>query len=82
MRSALREIADLDICDFVLTANQNLIFANVSARSKAKIEQILAAHHVSLATSSGLRRNSIACVALPTCALALAESERYLPDAC
>ena len=29
---------------------------------------------------SGLRRNSMACVALPTCGLALAESERYLPD--
>jgi sulfite reductase (NADPH) hemoprotein beta-component len=79
LRSAIREIADLDICDFVLTANQNLILANVSARSKAKIEQVLAAHDVSLETSSGLRRNSIACVALPTCALALAESERYLP---
>ena len=79
LRSALREIADLDICDFVLTGNQNVILANVTARSKAKIEQVLAAHHVSLETSSGLRRNSIACVALPTCALALAESERYLP---
>jgi sulfite reductase (NADPH) hemoprotein beta-component len=80
LRSAIREIAELNICDFVLTGNQNLIFANASARSKTKIEQILTSHNVSLTTSSGLRRSSMACVALPTCALALAESERYLPS--
>jgi sulfite reductase (NADPH) hemoprotein beta-component len=79
LRSAIREIADLDICDFVLTANQNLTFANVTARAKAKIDRILAAHNVTTSTTSGGRRNSIACVALPTCALALAESERYFP---
>ena len=79
LRSAVRAIADLDICEFVVTANQNLIFANIAARSKGKIEQILESHGVALKTSSGLRRNNISCVALPTCALALAESERYLP---
>ena len=79
LRSAVRAIADLDICEFVLTGNQNLIFANVTARNKGKIEQILAMHGVELAAASGLRRNAISCVALPTCALALAESERYLP---
>lgn len=79
LRSAIRAIADLDICDFVMTANQNLIFANVSARAKSKIDKILAEHGVAPTSLSGARRNSIACVALPTCALALAESERYLP---
>ncbi|MBA2127731.1 sulfite reductase [Hyphomicrobium methylovorum] len=79
LRTAIRKIADLNVCDFVMTANQNLIFANVSARAKPKIDRILADHNVSIETSSGARRNSIACVALPTCALALAESERYLP---
>jgi sulfite reductase (NADPH) hemoprotein beta-component len=79
LRTAIRKIADLDICDFVMTANQNLTFANVTARAKTKIDRILAEHNVSLTTSSGLKRNSIACVALPTCALALAESERFMP---
>jgi sulfite reductase (NADPH) hemoprotein beta-component len=79
LRSAIRTIADLDICDFVMTANQNLIFANVGARAKSKIDKVLAEHGVAPKSLSGARRNSIACVALPTCALALAESERYLP---
>lgn len=79
LRSAMRAIADLDVCDFVMTANQNLILANISARNKAKVEKVLADHGVAPKSLSGARRNSIACVALPTCALALAESERYLP---
>ena len=45
-----------------------------------KIEATLKKHGIDIATSSGLRRNSISCVALPTCALALAESERFLPE--
>ncbi len=80
LRTALREIADLGICDFVATANQNVTLANVAAKSKGKIEQILKTHGVEIGTSSALRRNSMACVALPTCGLALAESERFLPD--
>jgi sulfite reductase (NADPH) hemoprotein beta-component len=80
LRTALREIADLGICDFVCTANQNVILANVPGKSKAKIEGILTSHGVELGVSSGLRRNAMACVALPTCGLALAESERFLPD--
>jgi len=80
LRSALREIAELGGADFVLTANQNLILANIAAKTKPRIETILRAHGVGISTSSGLRRNSMACVALPTCGLALAESERFLPE--
>lgn len=80
LRTALREIAQAGGVDFVLTGNQNVIIANVGARQKARIEATLKAHGVSIATSSGLRRNSISCVALPTCGLALAESERFLPE--
>ena len=80
LRSALREIAELGICDFVCSANQNVILANVSAKAKPKIEAIFKAHGVSLDVSSGLRRNAMSCVALPTCGLALAEAERFLPD--
>jgi len=80
LRTALREIAKAGGVTFVLTGNQNLIIANVAARQKSKIEQVLKTHGVSIATSSAMRRNSIACVALPTCGLALAESERFLPE--
>ena len=80
LRSAVREIAETRACEFVLTSNQNLILANITAEARPQIEAILKAHGVSITASSGLRRNSMACVALPTCGLALAESERYLPD--
>jgi sulfite reductase (NADPH) hemoprotein beta-component len=79
LRSALRSIAEMGGLDFVLTANQNLVLANVSAKAKAKIEAIFKDAGVPLRASSGLRRNAMACVALPTCGLALAESERFLP---
>ena len=80
LRTALREIANEGICEFVATSNQNVILAKVSAKAKAKIESVLKSHGISLDVSSKLRANSMACVALPTCGLALAESERYLPD--
>lgn len=80
LRSAMRSIAELGGLDFVVTSNQNLVLANVSAKTKPKIEAILKDAGVALRASSGLRRNAMACVALPTCGLALAESERYLPS--
>jgi sulfite reductase (NADPH) hemoprotein beta-component len=81
LRSALREIAETHKGGFVVTANQNLIITNVAAKAKGKIEAILKEHGVAIGKDlSGLRRNSMACVALPTCGLALAESERFLPE--
>ena len=80
LKSALRAIADAGICEFVATANQNVIMARATAKAKSKIDDILKAHNVPTAVSSRLRANSMACVALPTCGLALAESERFLPE--
>ena len=80
LRTALREIADARLCDFVCTSNQNVILANVAQKFKAKIDAILKAHGIATTVSSGLRANSMACVSLPTCGLALAESERFLPE--
>ncbi|MGC1778122.1 MAG: NADPH-dependent assimilatory sulfite reductase hemoprotein subunit [Xanthobacteraceae bacterium] len=77
--SALRQIAQIHDGEFRLTPNQNLIVANIATEKQKEIETI--AREAGLtAPWSGLRRNSMACVALPTCGLALAESERYLPD--
>ena len=64
---------------FRITPNQNLIIANVPTEQQAEIER-MRARRGCWRRGSGLRRNSMACVALPTCGLALAESERYLPD--
>ena len=81
MRTGLREIAKQHEGDFRLTANQNLIIANISPENRPKIEQLLEKYGIKDShLKSGLRLSSIACVALPTCGLALAESERYLPS--
>ncbi len=80
LMTALREIAKVHDGDFRLTANQNLIIANVSAWAQAEVERLIKFYKLDQAgLESGLRRSSIACVALPTCALALTEAERYLP---
>ena len=78
-QSALRAIAQMHEGELRITPNQNLVIANVPTIQQAEIERI-ARNAGLLAPWSGLRRNSMACVALPTCGLALAESERYLPD--
>ncbi|MEM6822891.1 MAG: NADPH-dependent assimilatory sulfite reductase hemoprotein subunit, partial [Verrucomicrobiota bacterium] len=81
LKTALRKIAEIHEGDFRLTANQNLMISNVSSDQKTEFESILSDHGFDITeNTSGLRLNSMACVALPTCGLALAESERYLPD--
>lgn len=80
LMTGLREIAQVHNGDFRLTGNQNLIVANVSSHKKKKIEELIKRYGLTDGNHySALRRNSMACVALPTCGLAMAESERYLP---
>lgn len=80
LMTGLREIAQIHNGDFRLTANQNLIIANVSSHKKKKIEELIKRYGLTDGSHySALRRNSMACVSLPTCGLAMAESERYLP---
>jgi len=79
--TGLREIAKIHDGDFRLTANQNLIIANISPKKKEAVTKLLSDFKmIDAHERSALRLNSMACVALPTCALALAESQRYLPD--
>lgn len=80
MKLALQEVARLNISDFRLTGNQNLILGKIKEENKAKINQILIKHQLLPQAISGTRANSIACVALNTCGLAFAEAERYLPS--
>ena len=79
LRAGLRAIAEIHDGEFRLTPNENLIVARVRPEKKADIETLLHRHGLT-EDHSGLRLNAMACVALPTCGLALAESERYLPD--
>ncbi|KAB7668871.1 assimilatory sulfite reductase (NADPH) hemoprotein subunit [Bacillus sp. B1-b2] len=80
LMTGLREIAKIHTGDFRLTANQNLIIANISSRNKKKISELIEQYGLMDGKRfSALRRNSLACVSLPTCGLAMAEAERYLP---
>jgi len=78
LKTGVAEIAKVHKGDFRMTANQNLIIAKVATEDKAQIEQ-LARDHGLLDNISNQRLNSMACVAFPTCPLAMAEAERYLP---
>ena len=79
MMAGLHAIAELGVGQFIMTPNQNLVLANIPPARQPEVEALLAAHGMDQPVS-GLRRSAMACVALPTCGLALAESERYLPD--
>jgi sulfite reductase (NADPH) hemoprotein beta-component len=81
MLDGLRAIADVHNGTFRITPNQNLIISDVEPGERPALEGLMAEYGLGESeTRSALRRNSMACVALPTCGLAMAESERYLPD--
>jgi sulfite reductase (NADPH) hemoprotein beta-component len=79
--TGLEKIAAIHKGDFRLTANQNLIIANVPAEECMNIDKLVADHGLGKALfTSPVRRDALACVSLPTCSLAMAEAERYLPE--
>lgn len=79
--TGLREIAKVHRGDFRLTPNQNLIVANVEASARAFIDALVVRYGLDAhARATPVRRDALACVALPTCPLAMAEAERYLPE--
>jgi sulfite reductase (NADPH) hemoprotein beta-component len=78
--TGLREIAKVHRGDFRLTPNQNLIVANVERSERQFIDALVVRYGLDAhARSTPVRRDALACVALPTCPLAMAEAERYLP---
>ncbi len=81
LREGLREIAHIHKGVFILTGNQNLVISNISEKEKKNIEQLLTQYGIAQKQQiSGLRKNSMACVALNLCPLAFSEAERYLPN--
>lgn len=81
LKTALLEVAKTGKTNFLFTSNQNMIISDVTAKDKAVINEILERFKIIEHTeaASHLRKNSISCVALPTCPLALAEAQRYMP---
>ncbi|RDW74499.1 sulfite reductase (NADPH) subunit beta [Aspergillus mulundensis] len=79
MRTGLRELATLNKGEFRLTGNQHLILSNIKDEDLPAIKELMAKYKLDNTSFSGLRLSSSACVAFPTCGLAMAESERYLP---
>ncbi|WP_061086898.1 assimilatory sulfite reductase (NADPH) hemoprotein subunit [Heyndrickxia coagulans] len=81
LMTGLREIAKIHQGEFRLTPNQNVIISNVTEEMKGKIDELVEKYHLTDGKhASALRRNSMSCVAFPTCGLAMAEAERYLPE--
>ena len=82
LKTALLEVAQTGKANFRFTANQGLILADIKKKDKPLINGLLEKYHLLAHTenASAIRKNSIACVALPTCSLALAEAQRYLPS--
>ncbi|KEY66623.1 hypothetical protein S7711_01918 [Stachybotrys chartarum IBT 7711] len=79
MKTGLREIAQVHKGEFRLTGNQHLILSNVKDEDLPAIKDLMKKYKLDNVQFSGLRLSSSACVAFPTCGLAMAESERYLP---
>lgn len=80
IKKALREIAEANIeGQMTLTANQHIIIGAVPEKRKPIIQQLLSKYNIDNTRYSAMRLHSMACVALPTCALAMAEAQRYLP---
>ncbi|MTC24120.1 MULTISPECIES: assimilatory sulfite reductase (NADPH) hemoprotein subunit [Providencia] len=80
LKTGVAEIAKIHKGDFRLTANQNLIVAGIEEEDKAAIEKIAIEHGLMSNEVTRQRENSMACVSFPTCPLAMAEAERFLPE--
>lgn len=81
LRPAFLEVARSGKAMFRFTCNQNVILADIAPGDRDIVDKILARHGITRQTTtlSAARKNSMACVAFPTCPLALAEAQRYLP---
>lgn len=81
VRSGLRALIQKYRPDVAISGQQNLLLSGFTTEQKAEVEAILAEYGIATVEQlSQVRRNSMACPALPTCGLALSEAERFLPD--
>lgn len=80
LMTGMLELAKVHKGDFRITANQNIIIANVAEEDKAQIEAIARQYGLIRPDVTKQREYSMSCVSFPTCPLAMAEAERVLPD--
>ena len=81
LKKGLRHLVETYQLEIRLTANQDLLLCNIGSAQRATIREALAGLGFDVAVEpSPLARHAIACPALPTCGLAITESERILPD--
>jgi sulfite reductase (NADPH) hemoprotein beta-component len=82
LKSAMLEVAKTGKVTFRFTTNQNVIISDINENDKESINEILYRYNIIQHTdgTSPVRKNAMACVALPTCPLALAEAQRYMPS--
>ena len=78
LKTAILEIAQMELANFRFTANQNIVFADISETNKTKVEALFKKYNINNDVSE-IRKSAMACVALNTCPLALAEGQRYMP---
>lgn len=80
-RTAVREIVGTYADQIRITPHQDVLLCGVAGADKRKVEAVLRRHRVPLARQMSLSvLSSLACPALPTCAQALGEAERVMPD--
>jgi sulfite reductase (ferredoxin) len=81
MRTGLRRIVEEIRPEVRLTAQQNVILAGIEPSQRARVEQLMADHGiVPVESIPRAIRYAMACPAIPTCGLAVAEAERVLPS--
>ncbi len=81
MKTGFRALVEKYKPGLVLTAQQNILFTDINPADRASVEELLRGYGVPLVGEySNALRYSMACPAVPTCGLALAESERALPN--
>ena len=79
--TGLAEIARVHNGEFRLTPNQNVVVSDIPAGQRDQIEALVRQFGLDAwERLAPFERNAMACVAMPTCALAMAEAERYLPE--
>ena len=82
LKTALLEVAKTGKANFIFTCNQNLILGDIKKKTSRRFSKFLDKYGIIAHTenASVIRKNAMACVALNTCPLALAEGQRYFPS--
>jgi sulfite reductase (NADPH) hemoprotein beta-component len=79
LKTAIQLVVARTQCAVQLTPDQDMVFLDLNEKQRSELVHIFRAHGINTNRPNALYRRALACVALPTCALALTEGERYFP---